>query len=88
MSNDNEVLVKVEGVSKIFCRDLKKSLWYGACDIMSELNPFGRRSEVGGRNAARALANSEKTCAPHSGMAAGNSEIGGRRSEVGTRRER
>ena len=40
-SND-EVLVRVEGVSKKFCRSLKKSLWYGVCDIASELNPFGR----------------------------------------------
>ena len=33
----NEVLVKVENVSKKFCRDLKKSLWYGVKDIGSEL---------------------------------------------------
>jgi hypothetical protein len=32
----------VDGVSKKFCRSLKKSLWYGVCDIASELNPFGR----------------------------------------------
>ena len=31
--NDDEVLVRVEGVSKKFCRSLKKSLWYGVCDI-------------------------------------------------------
>jgi lipopolysaccharide transport system ATP-binding protein len=40
--NDDEVLVRVESVSKKFCRSLKKSLWYGVCDIASELNPFGR----------------------------------------------
>jgi ABC-type multidrug transport system fused ATPase/permease subunit len=40
--NDDEVLVRVEAVSKKFCRSLKKSLWYGVCDIASELNPFGR----------------------------------------------
>jgi hypothetical protein len=40
--NNDEVLVRVEGVSKKFCRSLKKSLWYGVCDIASELNPFGR----------------------------------------------
>jgi lipopolysaccharide transport system ATP-binding protein len=40
--NDDEVLVRVDGVSKKFCRSLKKSLWYGVCDIASELNPFGR----------------------------------------------
>jgi hypothetical protein len=32
----------VDGVGKKFCRSLKKSLWYGVCDIASELNPFGR----------------------------------------------
>ena len=31
-----EVLVRVEGVGKKFCRDLKKSLWYGMQDIASE----------------------------------------------------
>ena len=40
MSQENEVLVKVEGVSKKFCRDLKKSLWYGLKDVASELLPF------------------------------------------------
>jgi ABC-type polysaccharide/polyol phosphate transport system ATPase subunit len=43
---DQEVLVKVEGVSKKFCRSLKKSLWYGVCDIAGELSPFGRRPRV------------------------------------------
>jgi lipopolysaccharide transport system ATP-binding protein len=33
----NEVLVKVEGVSKKFCRSLKRSLWYGVQDVSSEL---------------------------------------------------
>ena len=37
LSNDAEVLVVAEGVSKKFCRSLKKSLWYGVCDITSEL---------------------------------------------------
>jgi len=50
MSQDNEILVKVEGVSKKFCRDLKKSLWYGVKDVASELLPFGRqKSEVRGQ---------------------------------------
>jgi lipopolysaccharide transport system ATP-binding protein len=43
MSNDNEILVKVDSVSKKFCRDLKKSLWYGMCDVASELLPFGHQ---------------------------------------------
>jgi lipopolysaccharide transport system ATP-binding protein len=42
-TGDQEVLVRVEGVSKKFCRSLKKSLWYGVCDIGAELNPFRRR---------------------------------------------
>ena len=47
--NDNEVLVRVEGVSKKFCRSLKKSLWYGVCDIAGELFPFGKRQRVAGK---------------------------------------
>ncbi|GAB1855746.1 hypothetical protein MHTCC0001_05800 [Flavobacteriaceae bacterium MHTCC 0001] len=31
---DNEVLVKVEGLSKKFCKDLKTSLWYGVKDLV------------------------------------------------------
>lgn len=41
----DEVLVKVESVSKKFCRDLKKSLWYGVQDIGEEL--FGRNKAKG-----------------------------------------
>ena len=39
MSSD--VLVSVDGVSKKFCRSLRRSLWYGLWDIAAELNPFG-----------------------------------------------
>jgi len=39
---DRDVLVRVEGVSKKFCRSLKKSLWYGVQDISGEL--LGRGS--------------------------------------------
>jgi lipopolysaccharide transport system ATP-binding protein len=35
--DDREVLVRVENVSKKFCRSLKKSLWYGVQDIASEV---------------------------------------------------
>jgi lipopolysaccharide transport system ATP-binding protein len=37
---ENEILVKVESVSKKFCRSLKRSLWYGVQDVGAEL--FGR----------------------------------------------
>jgi lipopolysaccharide transport system ATP-binding protein len=41
---NDEVLVKVENVSKKFCRSLKRSLWYGMQDMLLELNPFSHRS--------------------------------------------
>jgi ABC-type polysaccharide/polyol phosphate transport system ATPase subunit len=44
MSDD--VLVRVENVSKRFCRSLKRSLWYGLQDLGSELG--GRRHGGGG----------------------------------------
>ena len=34
---NDEVLVKVEGVSKKFCKDLKTSLWYGVKDLFTNL---------------------------------------------------
>lgn len=33
----SDVLITVENVSKKFCRDLKKSLWYGVKDVAGEL---------------------------------------------------
>lgn len=48
MSGD--VLLRAEGVSKKFCRSLKRSLWYGVQDIAADLNPLGgRNSEIGSR---------------------------------------
>lgn len=43
----DETLIKVEGVSKKFCRDLKKSLWYGMKDLGNEI--LGRRHGGSGR---------------------------------------
>ena len=37
----SDVLIKVDGVSKKFCRSLKKSLWYGMQDLGSEI--LGKR---------------------------------------------
>ena len=42
----NDVLVKVEGVSKKFCRNLKRSLWYGVKDISSELFGSTKNSQL------------------------------------------
>jgi len=42
----SDTLIKVDGVSKKFCRSLKKSLWYGMQDIGNEL--LGRRHGGGG----------------------------------------
>jgi lipopolysaccharide transport system ATP-binding protein len=36
----DDVLIRAEGVSKKFCRSLKRSLWYGIQDVVGELNPF------------------------------------------------
>jgi lipopolysaccharide transport system ATP-binding protein len=40
----DEILVSVSGVSKKFCRSLKKSLWYGLQDMAGELNPFRKHA--------------------------------------------
>jgi lipopolysaccharide transport system ATP-binding protein len=32
---DNEVLIKVNGLSKKFCRSIKRSLWYGTKDMLN-----------------------------------------------------
>ena len=34
---NDETLIKVEGISKKFCRSLKRSLWYGLQGITNEL---------------------------------------------------
>ena len=39
-SDNQDVLIKVQGVSKKFCRSLKRSLWYGVQDVAGDLNPF------------------------------------------------
>jgi len=36
----DDVLVDVRHVSKKFCRDLKRSLWYGIQDVLTEMNPW------------------------------------------------
>lgn len=43
-----ETLITVDGVSKKFCRDLKKSLWYGMQDLGSEVlgRPHGGKGEL------------------------------------------
>ena len=51
--DENEVLVRVQGVSKKFCRDLKKSLWYGMKDVVSELLPFSSNKKKGTSNIVR-----------------------------------
>lgn len=38
--SSDDVLVRVENVSKKFCRGLKKSLWYGLRDVAHELSSF------------------------------------------------
>jgi lipopolysaccharide transport system ATP-binding protein len=45
-SKDTDVLVSVEEVSKKFCRDLKKSLFYALQDIATELSGGNRKSDT------------------------------------------
>lgn len=44
-ARSSEVLVDVQHVSKKFCRNLKKSLWYGVKDVLAELNPWQSRTQ-------------------------------------------
>lgn len=41
MSDNNQILVKVEGLSKKFCKDLKTSLKYGVMDLTAQI--FGKK---------------------------------------------
>ncbi len=42
---NQDPIVKVENVSKIFCRDLKKSLRYGLTDSLADLRTWKRKSD-------------------------------------------
>ena len=44
-SNDSEVVLSVKGVSKKFCRDLKRSLFYGVQDIAGDLTGLRTKSD-------------------------------------------
>ena len=42
---DSEVVLSVQGISKKFCRDLKRSLFYGVQDIASDLTGLRTKSD-------------------------------------------
>jgi len=42
LKDEGEVLIRVEHVSKKFCRSLKRSLWYGAQDVAHSLLPWAK----------------------------------------------
>ncbi|MGK7935369.1 MAG: ATP-binding cassette domain-containing protein, partial [Xenococcaceae cyanobacterium] len=44
-TEEGEVVLSVEGVSKKFCRDLKRSLFYGVQDIASDLLGIREKSD-------------------------------------------
>jgi lipopolysaccharide transport system ATP-binding protein len=46
IESNNEVLVKVEGLSKKFCKDLKTSLWYGVKDLVSGVRGSSEEREL------------------------------------------
>lgn len=43
---NTDTLIKVNSVSKKFCRSLKRSLWYGVQDISNEMAGRGKNSEL------------------------------------------
>jgi lipopolysaccharide transport system ATP-binding protein len=47
-SRDSDVLIKAENLSKKFCRDFRKSLFYGLCDTTSDILKRSRNSEAEG----------------------------------------
>jgi lipopolysaccharide transport system ATP-binding protein len=46
-SQGDEILVRANDVGKIFCRNFKKSLFYGVSDAFHEMLPFGSARQVG-----------------------------------------
>lgn len=59
--SEGDVLVRVEGVSKIFCRDLKKSLLYGLQDSARDLLSWGKKSEFRDQSSASSDDSSSST---------------------------
>jgi ABC-type glutathione transport system ATPase component len=74
--SDDEVLVRVDGVSKKFCRSLKKSLWYGVCDIAGELLPGRKRQRVAGSE-LRVAGEEAEVAGSELLVASGNASAGG-----------
>jgi lipopolysaccharide transport system ATP-binding protein len=42
----NEVLIRCEGLSKKFCKDFKRSLWYGIKDVTSSFSKKAQHHDV------------------------------------------
>ena len=51
------VLVIADGISKRFCRSLKRSLWYGVNDVVGEIFNIGGRSDTLRKNEFWAIDN-------------------------------
>jgi hypothetical protein len=77
----------VDGVSKKFCRSLKKSLWYGVCDIAGELLPFGKRQRVAGSE-LRVAGEEAEVAGSELLVASGNTSAGGGTGAQGLREGR
>ena len=54
---ETDVVISVEKVSKKFCRDLKRSLFYGVQDIATEVTGGKRKSDILRKNEFWALSN-------------------------------
>ena len=42
---NNEVLISAENISKKFCRDFKRSLWYGMQDMVYAVSSTGGKPD-------------------------------------------
>ena len=58
--SDSEILIKVDNVSKKFCRDFKRSLWYGVKDTAADL--FRLNGKFRSPLAARPLVTTSGEC--------------------------
>lgn len=46
VDNNNDILISCEGVSKKFCKDFKRSLWYGIKDVGLSLSSRGQHHDT------------------------------------------
>ncbi len=72
----SEILIRCENVSKKFCRDLKKSLWYGVKDSAADLFRWKRREASDERRESKNFASRDSQLAtPYDSLSTGDSQL-------------